>query len=239
MNYKHSCVIDANFIYKTLVLVLLTQVDQGQEQEWKVQNYTLTEGEQLVDTAPPTMRPHAGAAGLVSPKWDANTSAWIEAATGEEIAAWETEHPDPNAKTLEELRVDKEAEISDACNAAIVAGMDVETAQGTEHFSLQETDQINLTTAYNAIISGAANYPYHADGQLCRMFTAEEITAISTASISHKLYHTTLCNHLLTWGRRAETTEELGSITYSADNLPEDLAANMAQVLAAATAISA
>lgn len=239
MNYKHSCVIDANFIYKTLVLVLLTQVDQGQEQEWKVQNYTLTEGEQLVDTAPPTMRPHAGAAGLVSPKWDANTSAWIEAATGEEIAAWETEHPDPNAKTLEELRVDKEAEISDACNAAIVAGMDVETAQGTEHFSLQETDQINLTTAYNAIISGAANYPYHADGQLCRMFTAEEITAISTASISHKLYHTTLCNHLLTWVRRAETTEELGSITYSADNLPEDLAANMAQVLAAATAISA
>ena len=239
MNYKHSCVIDANFIYKTLVLVLLTQVDQGQEQEWKVQNYTLTEGEQLVDTAPPTMRPHAGAAGLVSPKWDANTSAWIEAATGEEIAAWETEHPDPNAKTLEELRVDKEAEISDACNAAIVAGMDVETAQGTEHFSLQETDQINLTPAYNAIISGAANYPYHADGQLCRMFTAEEITAISTASISHKLYHTTLCNHLLTWVRRAETTEELGSITYSADNLPEDLAANMAQVLAAATAISA
>ena len=239
MNYKHSCVIDANFIYKTLVLVLLTQVDQGQEQEWRVQNYTLTEGEQLVDTAPPTMRPHAGAAGLVSPKWDADTSAWIEAATGEEIAAWETEHQDPNAKTLEELRVDKETEISDACNAAIVAGMDVETAQGTEHFSLQETDQINLTTAYNAIISGAANYPYHADGQLCRMFTAEEITAISTASISHKLYHTTLCNHLLTWVRRAETTEELGSITYSADNLPEDLAANMAQVLAAATAISA
>lgn len=238
MNYKHSCVIDANFIYKTLVLVLLTQVDQGQEQEWKVQNYTLTEGEQLVDTAPPTMRPHAGAAGLVSPKWDANTSAWIEAATGEEIAAWETEHPDPNAKTLEELRVDKEAEISDACNAAIVAGMDVETAQGTEHFSLQETDQINLTTAYNAIISGAANYPYHADGQLCRMFTAEEITAISTASISHKLYHTTLCNHLLTWVRRAETAEEVGSITYSADNLPDDLAANMAQVLAAATAIN-
>lgn len=239
MNYKHSCVIDANFIYKTFVLVLLTQVDQGQEQEWKVQNYTLAEGEQLVDTAPPTMRPHAGAAGLVSPKWDSDTSTWIEAATVEEIAAWETEHPDPNAKTLEELRVDKEAEISDACNAAIVAGMDVETAQGTEHFSLQETDQINLTTAYNSVISGAANYPYHADGQLCRMFTAEEITAISTASISQKLYHTTLCNHLLTWVRRAETAEELGSITYSADNLPEDLAANMAQVLAAATAISA
>ena len=33
MNYKHSCVVDAKFIYKTLVLVLLTQADQGEEQE--------------------------------------------------------------------------------------------------------------------------------------------------------------------------------------------------------------
>ena len=97
MTYKHSCVIDANFIYKTLVLVLLVQADQGQgeEQEWKVQNYTLSEGEQLVDTAPPTVRPYAGAAGFVSPKWDSDTSTWIEAATEEEVAAWEAEHPAP------------------------------------------------------------------------------------------------------------------------------------------------
>ena len=239
MNYKHSCVVDAKFIYKTLVLVLLTQADQGEEQEWKVQNYTLAEGEQLIDTAPPIMRPHAGAAGFVSPKWDSDTSDWIEAATEEEIEAWEAEHPDPNAKTLEELRADKETEISDACNTAIVAGMDVETSQGTEHFALQETDQINLTTALSAVETGAAGYPYHADGQLCRMFTREEIEAIAKASIQHKLYHTTLCNHLLTWARRAETAEELDGITYSADNLPEDLATNMAQVLAAATAMSA
>lgn len=111
MNYKHSCVIDAKFIYKTLVLVLLTQADQGEEQEWKVQNYTLAEGEQLIDTAPPIMRPHAGAAGFVSPKWDSDTSAWIEAATEEEIEAWESEHPAPElserAPTAEEqMRAD-------------------------------------------------------------------------------------------------------------------------------------
>ena len=135
---------------------------------------------------------------------------------------------------MDALRSAKEAELSAACNAAIVAGMDVETTQGTEHFSLQETDQINLTTAYNAILSGAKCYPYHADGALCRMFTAEEITAISNASISHKLYHTTLCNHLLTWVRRAETEDELNGISYTAEGLPDDLAANMAQVLSAA-----
>lgn len=94
MKYKHSCVIDANFIYKTLVL--LVQTDQGHEQEWKVQAYTLAEGEQLVDTAPPIMRPHAGAAGLVMPQWDAAASDWMEGATEEEIADWETKHPAPN-----------------------------------------------------------------------------------------------------------------------------------------------
>ena len=82
--------------------------------------------------------------------------------------------------------------------------------------------------------SGASGYPYHADGQLCRLFTAAEIQAIAAASVKHKLYHTTLCNHLLTWARRAETREELSGITSAADGMPEDLAANMAAVLAAA-----
>lgn len=139
----------------------------------------------------------------------------------------------PDDRPLDVIRADKLAELSDACNAAITAGMDVETTQGTEHFSLQETDQINLTTALSAVQSGASGYPYHADGQLCRLFTAAEIQAIAAASVKHKLYHTTLCNHLLTWARRAETKEELSGITYAADGMPEDLAANMAAVLAA------
>ena len=141
---------------------------------------------------------------------------------------------EPDDRPLDEIRSDKLAELSASCNAAITDGMDVETTQGTEHFSLQETDQINLTTALSAVQSGAAGYPYHADGQLCRLFTAAEIQAIAAASVRHKLYHTTLCNHLLTWARRAETAEELSGITYAADGMPEDLAANMAAVLAAA-----
>ena len=140
----------------------------------------------------------------------------------------------PDDRPLDEIRADKLAELSASCNAAITAGMDVETTQGTEHFSLQETDQINLTTALSAVQSGASGYPYHADGQLCRLFTAAEIQAIAAASVRHKLYHTTLCNHLLTWARRAETKEELSVITYASDGMPEDLAANMAAVLAAA-----
>ena len=166
------------------------------------------------------------------------TMGWNE--VNEEIAKREAYNGEytiedvPDDRPLDEVRADKLAELSASCNAAITVGMDVETTQGTEHFSLQETDQINLTTALSAVQSGAAGYPYHADGQLCRLFTAAEIQAIAAASVKHKLYHTTLCNHLLTWARRAETKEELSGITYSADGMPEDLAANMAAVLAAA-----
>lgn len=136
-----------------------------------------------------------------------------------------------DTRTISEVRLDKEKEVSNSCNQAIIAGMDVETSQGLEHFSLQETDQINLTTATNAIQQGLTEYPYHADGQLCRMFTSEEILSIADAATKHKLYHTTLCNHLLTWVRRAETKEELNGIIYSEEALPEDLAANMVYIL--------
>lgn len=130
---------------------------------------------------------------------------------------------------IADLRAAKTAAMSAACNAAITAGMDVTTTQGTEHFSLQETDQINLTAAVTAVQQGAAGYPYHADGELCRMFTAAEIGAVGQASIAHKLYHTTYCNHLFAWIRRA-TASELAGITYGAA-LPDDLAASMQALL--------
>lgn len=123
--------------------------------------------------------------------------------------------------------------LSTTCNQVITSGMDVETTEGTEHFSLEETDQINLTTAVSAIEQGAKGYPYHADKKLCRMFTAEEIKSIAESATAHKLYNTTLCNHLLILARRATTTAELDAITYSADCLPIDLAENMKKVLAA------
>lgn len=110
---------------------------------------------------------------------------------------------------LEDYRNTKLSSLSEACNQAIIAGMDVETTEGTEHFSLEETDQINLTAALSAVEQGAKGYPYHADKKLCRMFTAVEIKSIAETATKHKLYHTTLCNHLLIWARRVTTVEEL------------------------------
>lgn len=141
---------------------------------------------------------------------------------------------EPDNRPFEEIQTEKLSNLSETCNQTIVAGMDVETTEGIEHFSLEETDQINLTTALSAIEQGAKGYPYHADKKLCRMFTAVELKAIAEKATAHKLYHTTLCNHLLVLARRATTTAELHKITYSADCLPLDLAENMKKILVAA-----
>ena len=141
---------------------------------------------------------------------------------------------EPDNRPFDEIQTEKLSNLSETCNQTIVAGMDVETTEGVEHFSLEETDQINLTTALSAIKQGANGYPYHADKKLCRMFTAVELNAIAEKATAHKLYHTTLCNHLLILARRATTTAELDKITYSADCLPLDLAENMKKILVAA-----
>lgn len=170
--------------------------------------------------------------------FSAVTLGWSE--VNEEIAKAEayngkyTIEEEPDNRPFEEIQTEKLSNLSEICNQTIVAGMDVETTEGMEHFSLEETDQINLTTALSAIEQGAKGYPYHADKKLCRMFTAVELKAIAEKATAHKLYHTTLCNHLLILARRVTTTAELDKITYSADCLPPDLAENMKKILVAA-----
>lgn len=97
-------VIDAEGRHVTYVLVKIRDKpleDGGTEPVEEVQNYTLKDGEQLVDAQPPVMRQHAGSTGFVSPIWDG--SQWAETATADEIAAWEQEHPAPGGQAQSEI----------------------------------------------------------------------------------------------------------------------------------------
>ena len=144
--------------------------------------------------------------------------------------------PEPPVESLGDVKKKKRDEVDLACMNAIIDGVDVELPTGVEHFSLEETDQINLTAALTMVEQGAPSYPYHADGNLCRLYTADEIKAISAAAMSHKLYHTTYCNHLFNWINRAESIEEVKSIYYGA-TLPDDLLANMTEIMTSAQTI--
>lgn len=114
------------------------------------------------------------------------------------------------------------------CTAAIYAGVEVTG----KHFSLTEHDQTEIMAQLQTVKEGAAAVPYHADGELCRMYTAAEFLEIAKAATAHVFYHRTYCNHLNAWIQRA-TLKQLDGITYGAE-LPKDLADSMAAILAAA-----
>jgi hypothetical protein len=137
----------------------------------------------------------------------------------------------PNDPNLDSVKNTKFTELSQACNNTITAGCAVTITDGTTgHISMTDEDQINLMSALAAVQQGATGYPYHLDGDLCRVYSAEDISIMVSAATRHKLYHTTYCNHLNVWVRRCETVEEVQAITYGT-SLPDDLAANMAEVL--------
>ena len=89
--------------------------------------------------------------------------------------------PPQDWNDVEQVRTAKKAEIGLACSAAIYAGIDV----GGAHYSLTEHDQTELMAQFQTVKEGAEEVPYHADGELCRMYTAEEFTALTQAATAH------------------------------------------------------
>ena len=140
-------------------------------------------------------------------------------------------------KLYDPYRERKIAECDEACSRAIVKGCDVTLEDGTvEHFALTAEDQINIATAEKAVRAGATQFPYHADGKLCRLYDAKDIMNIINASTSWKTYHTTYFNHLKQWINRTEEKADILAIHYG-DELPEDLKQSLDAIMAAMKAL--
>ena len=137
---------------------------------------------------------------------------------------------DNGTDAFEILRAVKLKEVSKACEDVIFAGTDVELGNEVLHFSLTIKDQINLSTAISAVVNGALAFPYHNDGNLCRLYSAAEINKIGAEATRFILYHTTYCNHLNYYIRRIEDVGVFESVFYGCE-LPSDLADNMQSVL--------
>ena len=113
------------------------------------------------------------------------------------------------------------AAMSEACNQAIVSGVDVTLSDGgTYHFSLGIEDQINMMNLQSMALSGAESVPYHADGAGCRYYSAEDFNKIAEAATAWKLYHESYFNSLREYVRSLTTNEELGSVEYGME-IPE------------------
>ena len=164
-----------------------------------------------VETEPPAPEPGCRR------RWDGQ--AWVQEAI-----------PQPVLPTPEKLRAQKVDMANDTCEATIYAGIDAELSAGAQHFALTPNDQTNIDSMFAAVTLGATEYPYHADGAQCAMYSAADILALYVAYKSFVTYQTTYCNFLKIWINREEDRATLEGITYGAE-LPEDLAAEMQAIL--------
>ena len=135
------------------------------------------------------------------------------------------------AEIKESLRTEKLKEVSADCEKAIYAGIDVIFAdESQKHFSLQPNDQTNIDGVFNAIVLGATEYPYHADGEPCKMYSAADIVNIYVASKGYITKQTTYNNALRQQIRREDDSDILKSVKYGVD-LPDDLNEDMNEIL--------
>lgn len=83
------------------------------------------------------------------------------------------------------------------CNAYIELGTDIKLSDGnTYHFSLSIEDQQNIKSAIDFANLTQSSVPYHADGELCKMFSVQDINKIYAESIMYITYQTTYFNML-------------------------------------------
>ena len=118
------------------------------------------------------------------------------------------------------IKAAKLKEISDACNKVIIAGIDIELSEGTVHFNLKTEDQNNITNLFRIVELGGTEFPYHADGDVCRIYTADEIVKIYIAMQKLITKQTTYHNSLKSYVQSLTTPKDIATIVYGME-LPE------------------
>ena len=134
---------------------------------------------------------------------------------------------------LDTIRTAKLLEISKACNAVIVAGIDVQIGERTDHFNLALEDQSNINNLFRVVELGGTEFPYQADDGTCTVYSAQEIAQIYIAAQSHITSQTAYHNALKAYVNSLETSEEITAIQYGM-TLPDPYATELAGKLAVA-----
>lgn len=146
----------------------------------------------------------------------------------------EPEYVSPNEViTVDYVKSVKIAEMSNTCNKVITNGFDVVLSDGKSyHFSLTTQDQLNLVTLSSMIANGEERIPYHADGELCRFYSAEDINTVITTATQFKTYQISYFNALKAYIESLNDMNEIGAITYGVE-IPAEYQSDVLKVLLA------
>lgn len=109
-------------------------------------------------------------------------------------------------------------EFSKICQQTIENGADIvfdeaDAENTTEHFDFTTEDQANINSMFNAVLLGATEYPYHSKGNICKVYTKDQISKIyitMQATVTGQIsYYNAMKNYLETEfaGLRDENSE--------------------------------
>lgn len=133
----------------------------------------------------------------------------------------------------ETIKAAKLQEISKACNATIVAGMDITLGEEKVHFNLSIEDQTNIANLFRVVELGGTEFPYQSDGGVCRIYTAAEIASIYIAAQTIITTQTTYHNELKSYVQSLKDTDKIAAVTYGM-TLPKKYMTEMQSKLAVA-----
>lgn len=117
--------------------------------------------------------------------------------------------------TIDYIKDMKIHEMSIICNKTITDGFNISLSDGNNyHFSLTLEDQMNLLNISNLMDKSDEKIIYHADGERCRYFSKEDMSAIIEKAHIFKTYHTTYFNGLKAYIYSLNDYETINNITY-------------------------
>lgn len=132
--------------------------------------------------------------------------------------------------TVEYIREMKILEMSHVCNTVITNGFDIALSdEEIHHFSLTTQDQLNLITLSTMIASGES-IPYHADGELCKFYTVDDIATIISAATAFKTYHVSYFNALKAYITSLDEITDISRVTYGIE-IPDEYQSDVLKVL--------
>lgn len=110
---------------------------------------------------------------------------------------------------------EKLSSLSNSCNEQITNGAEITLSdKSVKTFSYSIEDQANVSEMFNAIIMGATSYPYHANGEGCKMYSAEDVVIIYSTLTTLKTSQVTYYNQLREYTKTLEFVPDIQAVIY-------------------------
>ena len=123
-------------------------------------------------------------------------------------------------ETLDETKEKKVAEMNEAQQQIITAGIDVTLTDGTtDHFDLTDRDQMRLMGLQKQVESGMELISWHTsdEDEHCKFYSNADMALIAEKAMAYVTWHVTYFRDLRIYIRSLATKDEVAAVTYGMD----------------------